>query len=139
MLKWLRRKSKNGFTIVETIIIATIIGIFAATVIPNLNRARTYSQRDQCIVNMRRIALAKEHWSIETAAGDDDTPTSAELYAYIEGGTSNLKCSLDPNSSFYTSYIINDMSTDPECIVPDSTHTLGTVVVVKKKKKTGCL
>ena len=144
MSKWLRHKSKNGFTIVETIIILAIIGIFCATAIPNLNRARTYTQRDQCIINLRRIAVAKERWSLETGAKDAVTPTSSQLNAYIDDGVLKLKCPLDPNSSFATSYGVRSVSSDPVCKIDKITHTLGKVVATGSTTTTtkgpgGCL
>lgn len=124
MLKRSMFKNKNGISIVEMMIVSIIIGILCAISIPNFTRIRENMYRDKCITNLRRIVSAKEHWSLETGAGDADTPTAEELNPYVKDGTSSLVCPLDPNGSFATSYTINNMRTDPVCNIKPSTHKL---------------
>jgi len=102
-------------------LVVAMIAILCAAVVPNVSRARILGYRAKCIINMRKIAMAKEHWSLEVDADDTDTPTAAQLDPYLEDGTSAIVCSEDPNSSFATSYNINDMSTNPACKV-DGAH-----------------
>ena len=136
MLKILTFKNKQGFSLIEVMIVTAIIGILCAMALPNFNKMRANSYRDRCIANLRMIVGAKEYWSIDTGADDTDTPTAAQVDAYIKDdiwdtGTSSLTtghefiCPLDKSAipTFSTSYDINDISTPPSCKW-DGTHVL---------------
>ena len=56
---------KNGFTLVEIMIVVAIIGLLAAIEIPSFMRARTTSQQNACINNLRRIEAAKDQFALE--------------------------------------------------------------------------
>lgn len=56
---------KKGFTLVEIMIVVAIIGLLAAIAIPSFMKARTTSQKNACINNLRQIESAKDQWAIE--------------------------------------------------------------------------
>ena len=116
-------KDKKGFSLIEVMIAAAIIAIVCAIAMPNFNRMRANSYRDQCVTHLRMIMFAKEQWSLETGASDTDTATSAQLDPYIKNGSSTLVCPIDTTSTFDTSYNINDISNKPSCKI-DGTHIL---------------
>ncbi len=56
---------KKGFTLVEIMIVVAIIGLLAAIAIPSFMRARTTSQMNACINNLRQIESGKEQLGME--------------------------------------------------------------------------
>ncbi|MDD5680064.1 MAG: prepilin-type N-terminal cleavage/methylation domain-containing protein [Candidatus Omnitrophica bacterium] len=117
-------RNNYGFTLMEMMIVAVIIGILCAIAIPNFITVRNNTYRDACITNLRRIVAAKEHWAMETGAADTDTPTAVQLDPYIKDGTTSLVCPVDASKTFSTSYNINSIATNPACKIQPATHVL---------------
>jgi len=57
--------SLGGFTLVEIMIVIAIIGLLCAIAIPNYVRARSDSQANACINNMRQIDGALQQYAFE--------------------------------------------------------------------------
>ena len=54
---------KNGFTMVELIVVVAIISILANIIIPKLSGARSTAQLKACIANEQNIALAMQMYA----------------------------------------------------------------------------
>ena len=85
--------------------------MLAAIAVPNFVKARTTSQRNACINNLRQIDAAKQQWALEKGKSATDVPTADDLKVY-------LMHSQFPHCPAGGTYTINAVGQPPECSMP---------------------
>ena len=108
---------RSGFTLIEIMIVVSVIGVLAAIGIPNYVHARQNAQTSACIENLYEIDGAKQQWALEHAKASTDSPAATDIQPYIGRGTAGSLpvCPNDAQKTFATSYTINAVSTPPVC------------------------
>ena len=93
---------------------AAVGGLLAAIAIPNFVRARTVSQENSCINNLRLIDSAKQQWALEHHKRNTDTPTGEDLTPYLGRGPAGQF----PRCPQGGTYIIGSVGEKPRCSIP---------------------
>src|SRR5207249_8820244 len=112
-----RTSRKSGFTLVEIMIVVAIIGLLAAIAIPNFIRARTTSQKNACINNLRQIDGAIQQWALENKKDSAATVGFTDVSPYLK----NAVICPSGGTAFSDSYTISDVQTKRLCkMQPDT-------------------
>jgi prepilin-type N-terminal cleavage/methylation domain-containing protein len=104
--------SGAGFTMIEIMIVVSLVGLLATIAVPNYWRAHRDSQTATCINNLRQIDAAIQQYATERKRGAKASVTLADCCDYLKqeavcpaGGT-----------TIVNSYSVTDCQTSPTCI-----------------------
>ena len=127
---------KKGFTLVEIMIVVAIIGLLAAIAIPSFMRARTTSQKNACINNLRQIEAGKDQYALENGltnfaeVGTSDTIGFGLLVTDYVKAFPNCPASTNlgdnPKSAAISAldYDLQIIGTNVTCRIVTTTHIL---------------
>jgi prepilin-type N-terminal cleavage/methylation domain-containing protein len=114
----IRNARTAGFTLVEIMIVVAIIGLLAAIAIPNFIKARTTSQTNACINNLRQLDAGIQQWALENNKSGSAAVTLANIQPYLGRGTAGQL----PTCPAGGTYAVTDVQTKPTCTT--SNHVL---------------
>ena len=100
---------REGFTLVEIMVVVTIIGMLAAIVVPGFIRARMRSQATTVLNEARQMDAAKDEWAVDNNKIGTDTPAFGELTPYLKAGSKLATNS--GNDVLGNAFSMNDVST----------------------------
>jgi prepilin-type N-terminal cleavage/methylation domain-containing protein len=101
-----------GFTLLEIMVVISIISLLAAIAIPSFMKARANSQANSCINNLRQLDSAANQFALELhkrSGQDINYPTDLTPYVKLNTGNSIPSCPAGGN------YACNTVGDAPSC------------------------
>jgi type II secretory pathway pseudopilin PulG len=103
-------------------IVVAVIGLLAAIAVPSIVRARTQSQTNACINNLRQIDDASQEWALENQKDAGATVAFTDIQPYLRSAV--ICPAAGTGATFADSYTLTTVSNKPACNVVPATHVL---------------
>ena len=103
--------SVRGFSTVELILAASVIGMLALLAIPFYRRTQQAMVRSSCINNLRILSVSKEMYAIEKNAANGARITAEEIDLFLKEPFESMK---EPGGGEYK---LNVIGIDPVCSI----------------------
>ena len=112
----------EGFTLVEIMIVVGIISLLAVIAIPSWVRARTTSQTNACINNLRQINAATQQWALDNRKGPSEPVSPEEILPYLK---SAVVCPAGSSAAtFGSTYRVITVADAPICRIAPTEHAM---------------
>jgi prepilin-type N-terminal cleavage/methylation domain-containing protein len=72
--------NESAFTLLEIMIVVTLIGVLAAVAIPSFTQSVARTQARACMANLKTIDMAKAEWMVAAQKQADEVPSDADLF-----------------------------------------------------------
>jgi prepilin-type N-terminal cleavage/methylation domain-containing protein len=106
-------KSRQGFTLVEIMIVVAIIALLASIAVPGFLRARKRSQASRIINDLRLIDNAVDMYAIENNKATGNVVAVTDWTKYIKSGTNLYLTGKDILGNLYGSQTVDSLPKVP--------------------------
>jgi prepilin-type N-terminal cleavage/methylation domain-containing protein len=113
MKKSASASSPKGFTLVEIMIVVSIIALLAALAVPGFLRARKRSQASRIINDLRLIDSAVDQYAIENNKMTGSSVAVADWTNYLKKGTNLYVTGIDILGNSYGAQTVDSLPSVP--------------------------
>src|SRR5258708_39880947 len=113
-----RTSGRSGFTLVEVMIVVSLIALLAAMAVPSFLRSRSAAHRSTCINNLKQIDSAIQQWATEYKKPQSAPVDFSDISPYLKGA---IVCP-SGGTTFSDSYTISTVADLPLCQRDPQTH-----------------
>ena len=103
-------------------IVVAVISLLAAIAIPSFVCARTQSQTNACINNLRQIDDASQEWALDNQQAADAIVLFPDIQPYLKSAV--ICPAAGAGATFAVSYTLTTVSNKPACNILPTTHVL---------------
>ena len=101
--------SRQGFTLVEIMIVVAIIALLASIAVPNFLRARKRSEAAKILEDLRQIDNATDEYAIDNNKTSGMNPVFNDLKSYLKSGTTLYNTGTDLFGDTYGPFTIDSV------------------------------
>lgn len=102
---------RNGFTLLEIMLVVSIIGMLAVIVYPAFFKNREAARFSLCVSNLRILATAKAIFALEERRGNGDPVVAANVNPYLKRPFEQMD---EPAGGIYD---LQPVGLDPLCTI----------------------
>jgi prepilin-type N-terminal cleavage/methylation domain-containing protein len=106
-------KFNEGFTLVEIMIVVSIIALLAAIAVPGFLRARKRSQASRIINDLRLIDSAVDQYAIENSKSTGSAVAVTDWTRYLKAGTNLQLTGVDILGNAYGAQAVDSLPSVP--------------------------
>ncbi len=109
----IRSNNRQGFTLVEIMIVVAIIALLASIAVPGFLRARKRSQASRIINDLRLIDAAIDQYAIENNKSSGTTVGTADWTGYLKRGSTLYMTGADLFGNAYGAQSVDTLPKAP--------------------------